>query len=85
MFWTVNTPFKQNWSKRFDMPRLNFWYPDELECGDVAGEMDFFCFRSEIPSLGKFGPKSCLFKLKFDIKDWFKYVELDKDVYFLLF
>ena len=38
-----------------------------IEYAEFTGHFHFFCFRPEIPFLGKFGSKNqnCQFKLKF--------------------
>ena len=40
---------------------------DNFEYAEINGCVHFFCFRTEIPFLGKFGTKNkkCQFKLKF--------------------
>ena len=67
-FSSGNTLFVQIWSKNQNFQfKLKFGTQTNSNDGEFNGGVQFFCFRLEIPILGKFGFKirNCLFKVKF--------------------
>ena len=61
---------------------------DNFKCAEFSWDVQFICFRLEIPFLGKFGSKTqtCQFKLKFGTYlDWFGYEEFNGHIHFFLF
>ena len=66
-FLTGNTLFGQIWSQNSkSFVYSEIWYPDQCEYAGFNSDVLLFCFRPEIPFLGKFGPKNqkCQFKQK---------------------
>ena len=47
--------------------KLKYRYPDQFKHAEFNGDVHFFCFRPEMPFLGKLGPKNqnCQCELKF--------------------
>ena len=88
LFYNENTLFRQIWSKASKfLVSAEVWYLEYFEYVEFNGGVPFFCFRLEIPFLGKFGPKTqnCQFKLKILCLDLLKHAEFNGDVRFFLF
>ena len=71
LFKSKDTVFGQIWSQKIKLLfEAEISYSDWFEHADFKRDADFFCFRTEIPFLIKFGPaiQNCYFKLKFGIE-----------------